>query len=273
MFELIALVVALVGSLAVGLWDLKTSNVPGKIVFPMLALGIILHAASSFFSGSYVPFVISLEIGIAFSLFGIMMYYLGAWGDGDSALFAAMGFLVPRAFDFAAATFLPFAFSYFINVFIIGAFYTIAYSTVLVFRNAKLKNSVVKDIRKDAKFYPFLLAIPLAVYYFFPIKAAAFLAVLIAIMLPLYRVSRVIEKGLSRRISTRDLREDDIVGQNISFLNISKRYIRGLTKAEVRVIRRKMKFVLVKDGIRYTLVFFLALAFTLAFGDFFSFLV
>ncbi|MEM5804278.1 MAG: prepilin peptidase [Candidatus Aenigmatarchaeota archaeon] len=272
MFELIAVATALIGSLAVGSWDLKTSNVPGKIVFPMLAAGVLLHAAESLLSGSYAPIVLCLEVGVAYSLFSIMMYYLGAWGDGDSALFAAVGFLVPAAPSFAAATVFPFALTYFMNVFIIGAAYSIAYSAALVLKSRKLRAGVAKAIRADARFYPILLVPAIAACFFLPLPAVFLLAALIVALPPLYRISCAVEKGLQRRISTRELRADDIVGQDIPFLGIKKRFIRGLTKKEVAIIRRRMKYVLVRDGIRYTMVFFIALAFTLVVGDFLSFL-
>ncbi|MFQ6010509.1 MAG: prepilin peptidase [Candidatus Aenigmatarchaeota archaeon] len=267
MFELIAVAVALVGSAAAGLWDLRTTNVPEIIVFPMAALGILIHAAESFLSGTYAPIVISLQVGIAFTLFGILMYYLGAWGDGDSALFAAIGFLLPSAPSFAAFTIFPFPVTFFVNLFLIGAVYSIIYSIALVLRSKKLKKKVTREIRSDIKFLPIFIVPAALLVYLLPHALTVALAVLIVLLFPLYRVSRAIEKGLKKRISTKKLREGDMVAQNIPFLKISKRKIRGLTKREVRAIRRKMKYIYVREGVRYTIVFFLALSLTLFYGD------
>ena len=267
MFELAAVAVALLGSAAAGYWDLRTSEVPDILVLPMAALGILIHAAESYVTGSYVPIVSCLQVGIAFTLFGIVMYYMGAWGGADGALLAAFGFLLPSAPSFAAFTIFPFPLTLFINVFVIGALYSVIYLVALVYRSAKMRKKVSKEIRNDIRFLPIFIVPAALLVYMLPHAITVALAALIVLLFPLYRVSRAVEQSLVRKISTRKLREGDMVNQNIPFLKISRRQLRGLTKKEVRAIRKRMKYVMVREGIRYSLTFFLALAFTLCYGD------
>ena len=68
------------------------------------------------------------------------------------------------------------------------------------------------------------------------------------------------------KISSKKLQEGDMIAQDIPKLKILKRQIRGLTKDEIKKIRRIKKYILIRDGIRYGPVFFLALLATILYG-------
>jgi len=76
-----------------------------------------------------------------------------------------------------------------------------------------------------------------------------------------------------RKISTKKLKKGDVIGEDIPRLKLYKRKIRGLTEQEVSKIRRIKKYTIVREGIRYGLVFPIALAITLYFGDLILYLV
>ena len=90
-------------------------------------------------------------------------------------------------------------------------------------------------------------------------------------MFVFYKYSKIIEQGFYKKIPVKELRVDDMLGQNIPKLKLYKKYIKGLTKTQVRKIKKTRNYVIIREGIRYGMVFPLALLFTLLFGDFFLF--
>src|SRR4030042_2438436 len=134
MLEWLLIIIAFAGTLAAGIIDLKTTEIPDQIPYAMMGLGILLHLAESYLSWSYIPILYSMIAGLGFLIFGFFMYYTGQWGGGDAKLLSGVGFLLPiLPTHFGASLFFPFALSYFFNVFFIGAIYMILYAGVLAF--------------------------------------------------------------------------------------------------------------------------------------------
>jgi Flp pilus assembly protein protease CpaA len=224
MFELLLVAIALIGSFAAGIYDLKTTNIPDKVCIAMIILGIIIHALNGFLTNDFTILLNSLFFAGIFLIIGLVMYYAGWWGGGDGELLIAVGILLPTLF-FVKTQF-PFAISFFINTWFIGAIYSVIYVIILAYKD--------KGIGKS----------------FFD------------------RIGILLTKGYYRKISVRKLKPDDMIGENIPRLKIYKRFIRGLTKKEVIKIKKIRKYVIIKEGIRYGIVFPLTLLFTLLFGDF-----
>jgi len=80
---------------------------------------------------------------------------------------------------------------------------------------------------------------------------------------------KILKNGFYKKIPVSKLKVDDMIGEDIPRLKIYKRLLRGLKKGEVEKIKRVKKYVIIREGIRYGIVFPLALLFTLFFGDFF----
>ncbi len=245
-FELVRFAVALA---AVGYcsWkDVKTSDVPAEPIIVGAALGLVLYWAEGF--STLQPALINLAI---FSGIGALFYFTGSWGAGDSAVLALSGFLFPR--DPLLTIF---------TVFSIG----LAYSTLYILFYA-WKNKKLGKIKGACKGFP-MLSIPIApaaalavlllspapLFFSFLLSAAVLFVLLTPILYVLFKESETLFK---KRISTKQLKEGDMLAEPVS--GIGNRLIRGLTEREVNRIRKTKKFVLVRDGVRYTPVFFLAL--------------
>lgn len=142
MFEVVYVAIALIGSVICGLWDLKTSDIPDKICWLMISLGIGLHGLESYLLGSSVPIISSVATGTIFLMFGIIMYYTGQWGGGDGELLTAIGFVLPTA---PIATIFPFPATFFFNLIFIGAAYSVIY-TIFMIKSPNIK-------RKGLEFY------------------------------------------------------------------------------------------------------------------------
>ena len=93
----------------------------------------------------------------------------------------------------------------------------------------------------------------------------------IAVLIFFQRFSKTIEKSFYRKIPVSKLKVDDMLGEDIPKIRLYKRYIKGLTEKQIDKIRKVKRYVVVREGIRYGIVFPLSLVFTLLFGDFFLF--
>jgi len=271
MLELLLLAIAIIGSFAAGFYDLKTSNVPDKVCISMIILGLIIHFITGLSTGDFSSLINALMFGGLFMAFGLLMYFSGQWGGGDGELLVAIGVLLPNST--LVHTHFPFALSFFINSFFIGAFYSIFYSFVLAYRNPKIAKSFFKNLKG-------FILIPVLFFFCLSIlllaisqNLASLVSFLFFILIVFYKFSKSIEQGFYKRIPVSKLKVDDMIGEDIPKLKIYKNVIRGLTKEEVAKIKRIKRYVIIKEGIRYGLVFPLTLLFTLFFGDIFFLLL
>lgn len=271
MLELLLIAIAIIGSFAAGFYDLKTSNVPDKVCVSMIILGLIIHTISGIITNDFSNLLYSLLFGGLFAAFGFLMYYTGQWGGGDGELLVVIGILLPKLS--LANTYFPFALSFFINSFFIGAIYSIFYSFIITYKNPKIAKSFFKDL-KGFMLIPILFFLCLSILLLLVSQhLASFVSLLFFILIIFYKFSKSIEQEFYKRIPVSKLRVDDMIGEDIPRLKIYKKVIKGLTKEEIRKIKKMKKFVIIKEGIRYGLVFPLTLIFTLFLGDIFFLLL
>lgn len=270
MFELVRVVIALVGSAAAGLWDLKTSDIPDWVCILMAVAGLSLFGAEGYLTADWSGLTTSLAVGGAFALFGLGMWLAGQWGGGDGELLAAIGVLLP-AWPAAARSAFPLPLALLINVFFVGVVYTVAYAAVLAYIKPGLSAVIGRRVKADSQLtVPLTLGAVAAVAVLWLLTGAAWLFVFPALVIGipiLYRALKAVESSFYIRLPARRLKPGDMLGEDIPRLNLAKRRIRGLTAAEVKKIKQLKKFVTIREGVRFGPVFVLALAVTLAVGD------
>lgn len=271
MLELLLVAIAIIGSFAAGITDLRTTNVPDKLCIFMIAIGLILHIITGVLTGDFSYFINSLLFGGLFLGFGLLMYYTGQWGGGDGELLVAVGVLLPNLY--MVRTYFPFAISFFINSFLVGAFWSVAFSLYFVYQRPDLSRRFMADFKKPLNFS--IAAIPLLASVVLLVLNPLFslMALLIFILVVFYKFSKIVEQAFYQRVPVRKLKVDDMLGEDIPKLKFYKKYIKGLTEAQVKKIKKSKRYVVIREGIRYGMVFPLALLFTLLFGDFFLFLL
>jgi Flp pilus assembly protein protease CpaA len=267
MFELVYILLAVVGAAAAGWNDLKTTDIPDWITGGMIFLGLTLHGVESFFAGSTDPLFYSFIIGVAFAIIGIIMYYSGMWGGGDGLLLTGIGTLLPNFSGYVG--WMPFSLAYFINVLTIGAVYSILYMFYVALSQSKLREKFLEGMKKNYFGIGGIIFGIIFLGYSFSTGLNWFFVfggILFFGMPIIYPLSKIVEEGFYRKIDTNDLEEGDMIGENVSELGISKLKIRGITKEEVKKIRELRKNILIRDGIRYGPVFLLALLFSIFVG-------
>lgn len=255
--------VALTGSLIAGIWDLKTTEIPDEIPTLMAGIGIFFWFVFALTFGSFYVFFMSMAVGLVFLVFGWVLYKAGQWGGGDAKLMAAIGCLVPTM----PGAFI-FSFSFFSNVFFVGAAYVIAYSVVIGFMNRDIVvSNFVDDLSMKWKRIFMAPVIITAVFlsmmlYFSMIDFAMLSGLFVSVFLIMvfWRYARVIEKKVfMKEVPASSLREGDV-------LRGSKIWD-GLTAEEAARLRKTRKKYVIKEGVRFGPVFCIALVITIAFGN------
>lgn len=278
-FSYIYIALALGGSTIGGLYDLKTTYMMDRLAMAMILLGLGLHALESLLIGSVMPLALSLIASGAFFAFGYFMYKAGYWGGGDGEILIAIGALVPYApFQSALSPLsLSFSLDFFINSFVIGGVYSILYALAVGVSDRKVISAFSKKMKAEAKG---TIAITAGTFFILTAISSAFpagnvlffpatMALLLFLLLMLFKFAKVVEDvGFYRRVPVSKLKVDDMIGEDLPKLGIYKKIIRGLTPQEIARIRKAKKSVLVREGVRYSIVFAIALAFTLLFGNF-----
>jgi len=278
MFSEIRFLVALLGSVVGGAYDLKTTEIPDIIPHAMIILALFLAIVESLIQHSYLPIFYSLVAGLPFLAFGFLLYYFGQWGGGDAKLLAAIVFLLPTKPNFLNFNFLlPFPLTYLLNVLYVGAGYMILYALVLAFMEKKILREFFKRVEASATFFSlvalacFIAFFATNLYFtsvldlekdlFILLRNSVLPLVLFVSLILLWKFVRVVEDvGFKKRIPVSKLKVGDVLLE-------SKRWD-GITEAELRKIKKSgKKFVTIKTGVRFGPVFSLALLFTFFYGD------
>lgn len=273
MFESISFFIALIGSTIGGIYDLKTSDMLDVIPYTMIVIALLIHGITSYFMFSYWPILNSILIGLGFLGFGYVMYFLGQWGGGDAWMLSAIGFLLP---SFDKKLFFPFPMSYLLNVFIVGTAYMLAYALVYTFINRKILFHFKKEMKANSKILTMgslvlfcaILSSNLFLTEYFGLNlnfnltlTNSILIVLVTIgFFIIYKFAKTVEDfGFKKRIPVSKLKPGDVLLEN--------KLWKGIAKKEIRKIKRKKKYVWIKEGVRFAPTFPLALLFTFYFGD------
>jgi Flp pilus assembly protein protease CpaA len=252
--------ISLFGSLIAGLWDLKTTEIPDEIPVLIASLGIFSWFIYMLSFGDVYPLMLSLLIGTLFLLFGFILYKLGQWGGGDAALLGAIGYSLPFLEINQPFLGISQAINFVFNLFVFGAIWVIIYVIFITILNRRVLLEFKKKVEKDFfvkmliffMIFSFFLSFLSPIFFIFGCYAFLFLFVLYA---------KVLEKTVFiKRIPTSKLKVGDVLLK-------SKVWV-GITQEELEKIRKEKKYVLIKEGVRFGIAFFIALVFTLFFENF-----
>lgn len=268
------------GSAVAGYIDLKTTEIPDEIPLAMVLLGLLIRFSYSLFTGDWLFLFYPAVIGVGFFIFGMAMYYTGQWGGGDAKILGALGVLVGTLpAGIAAQSAFPLPVNLLLNVFLVGAVYITVYALAISLINRKIMDSFFSNIRGNVNeliIFIFAIAVILAANLFIFWRAFGIVNLWLMAGVAaggtgfylLWKFLRTVEKvGFTKRIRTRDLREGDMIGEDIPRLKLYKKIIKGLTKEEVKKVRKLKKNVWIREGVRFGPVFPISVAVTLFLGN------
>jgi hypothetical protein len=278
-FEWMLLAIGTVGFGLGAYWDLKTTEFPDWLPYSIIISALAVRGISAYLLGDWWILFSSVLVGLLFLGFGLLMYLMKQWGDGDAWLLGALGFLFPTysAFEMASSPFqflgqFPFPMIMLFNFFLISFCYLIVYSIALGMRHRKAAAKFKKELRKGSRNIIMLIAgfaaLCLVIVFYLnlslgiPISTMRnllALPVLFAAVIVFIRYGRFVEHNLFRKkILVKNLRVGDVL--------IAEKW-KGLTEKEVRALRKKGGSVWIKEGVRFAPAFIITLYVTLFLGS------
>ncbi|MBI5332074.1 MAG: hypothetical protein HZB65_00715 [Candidatus Aenigmarchaeota archaeon] len=255
----IAIIIAFIGALTAGILDLRSSEFPDDIPYLMIALGIFIWFIYALTFADFQPLFFSLALGALFSIIGYASYRFGVWGDGDAAILAAVVFVLPSILFIA---------DFIINLLIVSIIYLVIYSLAIGLGKKQIRQSFIEDvIRRKSLFIAYIIFSSILIIASYMIIPELFINLSLLLLLGISMICFIlygknIEKKLfKKKIPINELKEGDVLA--------SSRQLRGLTNEEIREIKKhhNNKFIEIKEGVRFTIVFAIAIAITAFFGN------
>jgi hypothetical protein len=272
MFEWILLAIGIAGFGLAGYLDLRYTEFPDWLPYSIIILALVARGVFAFLSGDWWILISSLFIGGLFLGFGLALYFLKQWGDGDAWLLGCLGFLFPEPSGFAVESTLPFPLMLLFNFFFISLAYLIVYALILGVRKPKVNKMFLKSLKSESKMliplitFFFALCWGIAVYFYYflsiplPVLTPTFLLpIFLTLMIFLVHYGKIIEKHVfKKKIKAKQLKVGDVL--------VSDKW-RGLNEKEVKKLKKIGKDVWIKEGVRFAPVFIITLLITLFYGS------
>jgi len=282
--SLIPLAIAFIGLLVGTYTDIKTREVPDWVNYGLIGTGFGLALLYSFIFLNWDYFFNSLVGFVAFFLVAVFMFYSGQWGGGDSKMIMALGALIGLDISFKG---FPFLVGFFINALLIGAVYGIIWTIVLA---VKHKNKFLKEIKKVlinkkvvlARRYLLITSLIFIIMVLFikdlSLKITMLGLVLIAfITFYVWIFIKVVEKAaMFKYVKPTELTEGDWIAQEVIVggKKICGKKDLGIEKKQINELvslykKKKIKKILIKEGIPFVPSFLVAFVVSLFFGNVF----
>jgi hypothetical protein len=269
---LILLGVSVAGFGLAGYWDLKTTEFPDWLPYAMIVLALGVRGAFSLLTGDFSYIIYSTITGLGFLGFGLLLYWLRQWGDGDAWLLGSLGFLWPDSGGFTYSGLFPFPATMLFNFFFMAFLYLLAYSLILGLRSRGVPGRFLKELGRSkgelgnvvGGFTVACLGLMGYVAWQFGVPLRELLYVLafpplLLSVLVFARYGRFVEQNLFRkRIRASELRAGDVL--------VKDRW-RGLTEKEVSKLKAKGGELWIKEGVRFAPVFVITVLVTLLWGN------
>lgn len=276
MFGWILLGIGIVGFGLAGWLDLKTTEFPDWIPYFIIISALAVRGVFAWLLQDWSIIINSVLIGAAFLAFGLVLYFLKQWGDGDAWLLGSLGFLLPDPSGFQAATAAAgqfyFPITMLFNFFLIAFIYLFLYSLILGMRTQNVSRKFFLELKKDSKgiaslmigFCTAYIAFVIYIYFVysllvFPLLHTVLFPVILLAIIIFVRYGRFIEGvTFKRRIDAGDLKAGDVP--------LGGKW-RVLTKKEVMALKEKGGKIWIKEGIRFAPVFLITILVTLFYGN------
>lgn len=249
-FELLS-IIAILGLLHASLTDLNRREVLDYISYGLLSTALSIRFLSSLITGQW-SVILEGIVGLAITVIvGMVMYYTGQWGGGDTKLLWALGAVL--GFD---GSLLSPLIVYGILLLMVGSVYGILYSLVLVRQHWK---SFKREWKKQAKslprfFIPLTVVILCLGFIGFTTLSSSYeipLLLISCLLLTLFLLFyiRVVEKAcMLEWVSPTVLVEGDWIAKEVIIggevivgpkdLGIEKNQIQKLQKLSQKVLRK-----------------------------------
>jgi len=260
----IGILIVLVALIIATYTDIKKREVPDWLSYSFIAVALITALVQTVVFGRFI-FIINSLIGLAvFFAIANILYYGKMFAGGDAKLLIGMGAALGTDFSFL------------INLLVLGGVYGLVCSFVLAITNIKGLKKQLKKVKINVIPFAIIVVLSIACAFIFNMPIFYFM-VAFSIISPMLLVMAIaVEKAcLIRFVSPEKLSEGDWLAENI---RINKRIFikakfEGLSKKEIKLLKKANKKVRVKYGLPFVPVFLLAFIAEIFLGNLLYFIV
>ncbi len=261
--------------------DIKTREVPDWLSFSFLFTALFANLIISVIYNNFWIVLNSLAGGVFGFLLGILLFYTGQWGGGDSkiliGLFTLIGFNVQSFYgvvigNIEVITYIMNAkwLLFMINFAIAGAFYGVLFSIYLFVAKKKqflksikhiMKSQAIKRLRKFVLIFTLSIIILFGLNYFINIFETEIIILFIGlfplIMFYLWLYAKTVDEGcMFKNISAKKITIGDWVIKDV-FVNrkvknlLKEAYVEFMIRSEKKLNLTKFEKLLTKKYIKY----------------------
>ncbi len=241
--------------------DLRKREIADWLNFSLIVFALGFRFFYSLFSANGFNFFYQGLIGLGiFFLLGNLLYYGKMFAGGDAKLMIALGAVLPLSEGLAVN--LKFFSAFFIVFLFVGAVYSLTGSAFLALRNFK---KFKKEFRKQFKHNKKIVYISLGISIIFLLSAFVeyillFFAILIFVSPYVYIYAKAVDEScMIKKVKVGELTEGDWLYKDVK---VSGKTIKatwdGLSKEEIKQLKRKHKFVLIRHGIPFSPAFLIS---------------
>ncbi len=267
--------------------DIKTREVPDWLSFSFIAAGIGLGIVKSAAELSIAPLLFSLAgLGVGLAI-GVLMFYTGQWGGGDSKILmglgAMLGIPVLSIEPYLQIQTLPLFVSFLSNMLFVSALYGLLFAVYLAAKHfKKVKTTFIEHAKKKRLLLIAILALEIitAVFAAFYLEGTSRALIQTLILLLAFGpilwlfIKSVEESAMKKLVAPNELTEGDWLAEPVKFKNkiICKQNPTGITLEEIAKIKKiygkkTIKNILIKEGVPFLPSFLITYIVTLAAGS------
>jgi len=281
--DLLFLIILIIYLIIASITDIKTREVPDWLSYSLIITAFAIKGIHSILSKDPSYFLYGLLGFGIFFLIGNLMYYTKQWGGGDAKLLMGMGIILityPETLIkyFNPSLKVPFLLSLIINIFIVGALYSIILSIIFAIKNKKEFKEKFKITFNLPKIKLMRIVVPLTSLILIiltliivkdNIIKLTLMSLFVFAVLILYLLIfiKAVEKTcMFKKIKVKNLREGDWITKEIK--NIYSPKSLGVTNKQIELIQKtNIKEVIVKDGLPFVPPILIGTIISLIFGN------
>ncbi|MBI2451668.1 prepilin peptidase [Candidatus Pacearchaeota archaeon] len=238
--------------------DLKNREVANWLNFSLIAFALAYRAFYASLNSNLQFFLLGIFGFAIFFILAHALYYAKAFAGGDAKLLIAYGSILPYK-NYLSLLYIPLLFTFLL--FLIGAVYSILYSSLIIAKNRETFNAEFKKRIKKQK-YPLIISLTLfivsVIYSFYNSKASFF--IVITIIPAFYIYIKSVEKCMLKFVAPNKLTEGDWLEEDVKVgKKIIRKTVHGLSLEEIKLLKKHHKKILIKEGIPFTPSFLITL--------------
>jgi Flp pilus assembly protein protease CpaA len=264
--NLFLIILGFIWIIAAVIQDMRKREVENWINFSLIIFALTYRLFYSLFSSSWGFFIQGIIGLLIFLILGNIFYYSRIFAGGDAKLFIALGAIIPFSLIFKENLYIFVAFI--IGFLIFGGIYGFVYSLFILIKNKKEFLRLFKqEIKSKRNLFviSFIFALILLIFPLFSqIKITLFLPLIFFLFPLMYIYAKAIEECMSVEVNVKRLTEGDWLYQNVKIKNqLIKSSWDGLTREDIKLLKKYKNKVKIKQGIPFTPSFLFAFIFIL----------